>query len=81
MPGSRSKKCCSLRGATLLKKRLWHRYFPVNFVKFFRTPFSKQHLRWLLRPIESCFAKLYHIYFNDFNILFKNVRHWKLGFL
>ena len=24
---------------TLLKKRLWHRYFPVNFAKFLRTPF------------------------------------------
>ena len=25
--------------ATLLKKRLWHRCFPVNFVKFLRAPF------------------------------------------
>ena len=25
--------------ATLLKKRLWHRRFPVNFVKFLRTSF------------------------------------------
>ena len=25
----------------LLKKRLWHRYFPVNFVKFLRTPFLR----------------------------------------
>ena len=25
--------------ATLLKKRLWHRCFPVNFIKFLRTPF------------------------------------------
>ena len=24
--------------ATLLKKRLWHRRFPINFVKFLRTP-------------------------------------------
>ena len=23
--------------ATLLKKSLWHRYFPVNFAKFLRT--------------------------------------------
>ena len=29
------KRCCS----TLLKKRLWHRCFPVNFAKFPRTPF------------------------------------------
>ena len=29
------------RPATLLKKRLWHRRFPVNFAKFLRTPFLK----------------------------------------
>ena len=27
------------RPATLLKKRLWHSCFPVNFTKFLRTPF------------------------------------------
>ena len=32
-------KLAVLRPATLLKKRLWHRCFPVNFVKFLRTPF------------------------------------------
>ena len=32
-------KVAGLRPATLLKKRLWHRCFPVNFVKFLRTPF------------------------------------------
>ena len=37
-----------LRPATLLKKRLWHKCFPVNFAKFLRTPFSVDHLRWLL---------------------------------
>ena len=31
-------KVASLRPATLLEKRLWHRCFPVNFVKFLRTP-------------------------------------------
>ena len=30
-----------LRSATLFKKRLWHRCFPVNFAKFLRTPFLK----------------------------------------
>ena len=34
-----SVKKVSLRPATLLKKRLWHRCFPVNFAKFLRTPF------------------------------------------
>ena len=28
----------------LLKKRLWNRCFPVNFVKFLRTPFRTEHL-------------------------------------
>ena len=32
------------RPATLLKKRLWHRCFPVNFAKFFRTHFFIEHL-------------------------------------
>ena len=36
------------RSATLLKKRLWHRCFHVNFVKFLRTPFLTKHLWWLL---------------------------------
>ena len=34
--------------ATLLKKRLWHRCFPVNFAKFLRIPFLTEHLWWLL---------------------------------
>ena len=32
-----AKNLCQ-RPATLLKKRLWHRCFPVNFTKFLRTP-------------------------------------------
>ena len=34
-----------------LKKRLWHRCFPVNFVKFLRTSFFAEHLRWLILVI------------------------------
>ena len=37
-----------LRPSILLKKKLWHRYFPVDFAKFLRTPFLTEHLRWLL---------------------------------
>ena len=40
------------RPATLLKKRLWHRCFPVNFGKFLRTPFFTEHLRWLLLAVS-----------------------------
>ena len=32
-------KVTGLRAASLFKKRLWHRCFSVNFVKFLRTPF------------------------------------------
>ena len=38
----------SLRPAILLKKRLWHRCFPVNFVKFLITPFLQNTSRRLL---------------------------------
>ena len=42
-----------LRPATLLKKTLWHRCFPVNFAKFLRTPSFIEQLWWLL----LCFLK------------------------
>ena len=49
-------KDAGLRPATLLKKRLWHRCFPVNFSKFLRTPFVIEHLWWLLlsRCLNIC---------------------------
>ena len=40
-----------LRPATLLKKRLWRRCFPVNLAKFLRTTFLIEPLRWLLLTI------------------------------
>ena len=36
-----------IRPATLLKKRLWHRCYPMNFATSLRTPFLTEHLRWL----------------------------------
>ena len=35
-------------GCNLLKKRLWHRCFPMKFLKFFRIPISTEHLWWQL---------------------------------
>ena len=37
----------------ILSREVWtrrevHRCFPVDFTKFFRTPFLAEHLRWLL---------------------------------
>ena len=37
----------SLRPATLLNKRLWHRCFHVSFGKVLRIRFFKEHLQWL----------------------------------
>ena len=51
VPESFFKNIASLRPVNLLKKRLWHRCFPVNFAKFLRTPFFIEHLEWLLLPI------------------------------
>ena len=41
--------------AVLLKKRLWHRYFPMKIEKFLRTPSSTEHLRWLLLKVKTRF--------------------------
>ena len=35
--------------------RLWHRCFPVSFVKFLRTPFLTEHLWWLLLHVKLKF--------------------------
>ena len=56
-------KVAGLRRATLLKKSLWHWCFPVNFAKFLRTSFFKEHLRWLLlgavsKATKPCHQKL-----------------------
>ena len=40
------------RPATLLKKRLWHRCFPVNFSEISKNTFFKEHLWWLL--LQGC---------------------------
>ena len=40
-------KVARVRSATLLKRRLWHNCFPLNFAKFRRTPLS-QNTSWRL---------------------------------
>ena len=55
-------KVVDLRPATLFKKRLWHRCFPVNFAKFLRTFFIRTPLRLFLYS-ETClqnFRKMIH---------------------
>ena len=43
-------KVAGPRPATLWNKRLWYRCFPVNFMKFLRTPFYKTRL-------DDCFCR------------------------
>ena len=51
-------KIAGLTPATLLKKKLWHGYFPVNFAKFLRTPFLTEHLRWLLLQVSLIYSRI-----------------------
>ena len=52
-------KFAGLRPATLLKKRLWHRCFPVNFVKFLRTPFLQNTSARLLTKLCESSEKVF----------------------
>ena len=47
-------RLAGLRPATLLKKRLWHRCFPVNFTKFLKTPFYRT-------PPDDCFCSAFFL--------------------
>ena len=48
-------KVAGLRTGTLLKKRLWHRCFPVNFAKFLRTHFLQNKPGRLLLLSDGLF--------------------------
>ena len=45
-------KYAGLKACNFIKKRLQHRFFPVKFAKFLRTPFLTEHVRWLLLEIS-----------------------------
>ena len=72
----------------LLKKRFWHRSFPLNFVKFLRTRFFVEHLRWLRliflkRSLDLCskFDKLMIIEYLNAELNMENAWNflWKLS--
>ena len=48
----------TLRPATLLKKRLWHKCFPINSWKIFKNTFLTKHVR-----VSASVYELYHKYF------------------
>ena len=55
--------------AKLLKKRHWHRCFPVSFAKFLRTLFLPEHTRWLFLFIVALldYSILWLLFFTDIN--------------
>ena len=57
-------KVAGLRPTTLLKKRLWHRCFLVNFAKFLRAPFLHNTYGRLLLIITLSFSKLFKLVTN-----------------
>ena len=53
-------KVAGLSSATLLKKRLWHSCFPVNFLKFLRIPFLQITSRRLLLLCQYYIYNLFY---------------------
>ena len=51
-----------------IKERLQHKCFPVNFVKFLRTPFLTKYLRWLLLKLNELLIKTRSVSRNESNI-------------
>ena len=52
--------------ATLLRKRLWHRCFPVDFVKFLTTLFTKNNSGGCFGKCNwYIFGNLKHVFFRD----------------
>ena len=56
-------KVAGLRPATLLKKRLWHRCFPVNFVELLKTLFLQNTSGRLLLKLDWSKRKMVAIWF------------------
>ena len=54
-----NNKVAGLGPATLSKKRLWHRCFSVNFVKFLKNSFLTKHLLWLLLTTSKTKPDIY----------------------
>ena len=68
-------KVAGLRPETLLKKRLWHRCFPVNFEKFLRTTFLQNNSgRMLLYEYTDQDLCIFYAFVNMLVHIFKSVR-------
>ena len=68
VPETLFNKVAGLRPATLLKKSLWHRCFPVNFVKFLRNLFQRASPDDCFQKTKICFkTKTKICFYVDFN--------------
>ena len=54
---------------------LWHRCFPVSFVKFIRTPFFIEHLWWLFLNFQEENVKV-RITAEDFEAKFNKLEQY-----
>ena len=68
-------KIAGLSPATLLKRRLWHSCFPVNFVKFLRTHFFTEHL-WSRLIVYNVVYN--HVFYNINHYTKLNTLSWLL---
>ena len=75
MPESLFYKVAGLRPTTLLKKRLWHRCFSVNFEKFLRTPLLIKYLWWLRLALEKIFPLSSHSESSTQSKAFNTLQH------
>ena len=69
-------KVAGLRPATLLKKRLWHKCFLVNFTKFLRTPFfinTSGGCLWISVHLKFWLDNYWWLYLN-FVVTFLTIR-------
>ena len=64
-------KNAGLKARNVIKKRLKHRYFPVNFTYFFPKTLFTEHIWMIASPDPSAAAKvLLHFYDYTFLVFF-----------
>ena len=66
-------KVVSLRSATLLKKNIWRKCFPVNYAKFLKTPFLQNTWRLFFKRHFSYFKVTHFCICNEHFFVFEKV--------
>ena len=69
-----------LKDWNFIKQRLWHRYFPVNFLQFFKKPHLQNTSGWLLLLIPPFLTKVVSSDFSfSFSFIIDNCDYWKVS--